>query len=80
LSCGDLESAPQLEQEPQRTRDVPPAWIEQLAPGGVLVAPLRMRGNHRILALIRNGDHLTATAALVSGFVPMPGGLGSGST
>jgi protein-L-isoaspartate(D-aspartate) O-methyltransferase len=53
--------------------DVPPAWIEQLAPDGILVAPLRMRGNHRTLALTRYGDHLAATAVVVSGFVPMQG-------
>lgn len=53
--------------------DVPPAWIEQLAQGGVLVAPLRMRGNTRSLALTRRGDHLAATSAILCGFVPMQG-------
>ncbi|MFR9775643.1 methyltransferase, FxLD system [Micromonospora sp. MS34] len=53
--------------------DVPPAWTDQLAPGGVLVAPLRIRGNTRSVALIRDGDHLVAASALPCGFVPMQG-------
>jgi protein-L-isoaspartate(D-aspartate) O-methyltransferase len=53
--------------------DVPPAWIEQLAPGGVLVAPLRMRAITRYLTLYRRGDHLAASAALQCGFVAMQG-------
>ncbi|WBB78587.1 methyltransferase, FxLD system [Micromonospora sp. WMMD882] len=53
--------------------DVPPAWTGQLAPDGVLVVPLRMRGNTRCLTLVREGDHLTATDAVLCGFVPMQG-------
>jgi protein-L-isoaspartate(D-aspartate) O-methyltransferase len=53
--------------------DIPPAWIEQLAPGGVLVAPLRMRANTRSVALEREGDHLKASSSLQCGFVPMQG-------
>jgi protein-L-isoaspartate(D-aspartate) O-methyltransferase len=53
--------------------DIPPAWTEQLAPDGVLVVPLRMRGNTRSLALTRHGDHLAATSATLCGFVPMQG-------
>ncbi|MFG2042133.1 methyltransferase, FxLD system [Dactylosporangium sp. NPDC048998] len=53
--------------------DIPPAWTEQLAPGGVLVAPVRMRANTRCLTLERDGDHLVATASLQCGFVPMQG-------
>ncbi|MGK5681814.1 methyltransferase, FxLD system [Actinoplanes sp. URMC 104] len=55
------------------TSDIPPAWLEQLAPDGVLVAPVRMRGNTRCLTLRRHGDHLAATATLQCGFVPMQG-------
>lgn len=47
--------------------DIPPAWTEQLAPGGLLVAPVRMRANTRCLTLQRRGDHLAATAALQCG-------------
>nr|BFE56445.1 hypothetical protein GCM10020063_009710 [Dactylosporangium thailandense] len=53
--------------------DIPPAWIDQLAPGGVLVVPLRMRGNTRSIAFTRRGDHLAATSMILCGFVPMQG-------
>ncbi|WP_250033702.1 methyltransferase, FxLD system [Paractinoplanes maris] len=53
--------------------DIPPAWIEQLAPEGLLVAPVRMRANTRCLTLRRRGDHLVAIAARQCGFVPMQG-------
>jgi protein-L-isoaspartate(D-aspartate) O-methyltransferase len=53
--------------------DIPPAWPRQLAPGGLLVVPLRMRGNTRCLTLEDRGDHLAAIAALQCGFVAMQG-------
>ncbi|MFG2059386.1 methyltransferase, FxLD system [Micromonospora sp. NPDC048930] len=53
--------------------DIPPAWTDQLAPDGILVVPLRMRGNTRGLTLTREGDHLIAISAIVCGFVPMQG-------
>ncbi|MBO4205595.1 methyltransferase, FxLD system [Micromonospora echinofusca] len=55
------------------TADLPPAWLDQLAPHGVLIAPLRIRGMTRCLTLRRHDDHLLATAALQCGFVPMQG-------
>jgi protein-L-isoaspartate(D-aspartate) O-methyltransferase len=55
------------------TSDIPPAWTRQLAQGGRLVVPLRMRGNTRCLTLQDRGDHLAAIAALQCGFVPMQG-------
>ena len=55
------------------TSDIPPAWTHQLAPDGLLVAPVRMRGNTRCLTLQNRGDHLAAIAALQCGFVPMQG-------
>jgi protein-L-isoaspartate(D-aspartate) O-methyltransferase len=55
------------------TGDIPPAWTRQLAPGGRMVAPLRMRGNTRCLTLEDRGDHLAAVAALQCGFVAMQG-------
>ncbi|MGW0504031.1 methyltransferase, FxLD system [Micromonospora sp. NPDC003241] len=55
------------------TPDLPPAWIDQLAPAGVLIVPLRIRGMTRCLTLRRHEDHLLATAALQCGFVPMQG-------
>ena len=55
------------------TADIPPAWTQQLAPGGRMVVPLRMRGNTRCLTLEDRGDHLAATASLQCGFVAMQG-------
>ncbi|MEU7171542.1 methyltransferase, FxLD system [Micromonospora tulbaghiae] len=55
------------------TPDLPPAWLDQLAPAGVLIVPLRMRGMTRCLTLRRHEDHLLAAAALQCGFVPMQG-------
>jgi protein-L-isoaspartate(D-aspartate) O-methyltransferase len=53
--------------------DIPPAWIEQLTPDGVLVVPLRMRGNTRSIAFTRHGDRLAATSMILCGFVKMQG-------
>lgn len=53
--------------------DIPPAWIAQLAPGGRLVVPLRMRGLTRSVAFVREGDHLVSESARVCGFVAMQG-------
>lgn len=53
--------------------DIPPAWLDQLADGGILVVPLRMRGLTRSLALEREDDHLVARSARVCGFPPMRG-------
>ncbi|MBB5155952.1 methyltransferase, FxLD system [Saccharopolyspora phatthalungensis] len=53
--------------------DIPPAWLDQLAPEGCIVVPLRMRGLTRSLALERTGDHLESQSADVCGFVKMQG-------
>ncbi|MFP8887730.1 methyltransferase, FxLD system [Streptomyces mangrovi] len=53
--------------------DVPPAWVDQLAPGGRLVVPLRMRGLTRSIAFARAGGHLESESAQICGFVPMQG-------
>ncbi|MEU7906360.1 methyltransferase, FxLD system [Actinoplanes sp. NPDC049118] len=53
--------------------DVSPHWVEQLAPGGRIVVPLRMRTLTRCLTLQRSGDHLATAAMLQCGFVPMQG-------
>ncbi|WP_457033901.1 methyltransferase, FxLD system [Kitasatospora sp. P5_F3] len=54
--------------------DLSPAWTDQLAEGGVIVVPLRMRGITRSLALRRVGDHLVSESAQPCGFVRMQGG------
>ncbi len=53
--------------------DIPPAWVQQLAPGGRIVIPLRMRGLTRSLALDRDGDHLVSRSAMICGFVKIQG-------
>ncbi|MFE6645071.1 methyltransferase, FxLD system [Nocardioides sp. NPDC057772] len=55
------------------TTDIPPAWWDQLAPGGRIVAPLRVRGMTRTVGLARHGDRLDSTSVEVCGFVPMQG-------
>ncbi|GIE91595.1 methyltransferase, FxLD system [Actinoplanes regularis] len=53
--------------------DIPPAWLEQLAPTGTLVVPLIMNGVTRTFGFRREGDHLVSTSIEVAGFVPMQG-------
>ena len=53
--------------------DVSPAWLQQLAEGGRLVVPLRMRGLTRSIGFVREDGHLVSTSAEVCGFVPMQG-------
>ncbi|RKN32327.1 methyltransferase, FxLD system [Micromonospora musae] len=60
--------------------DIPPAWIDQLAPEGILVVPLRMRGNTRCLTLTRETNHLIAIDSIVCGFVPMRGAAANSVT
>lgn len=53
--------------------DIPPAWTAELAEGGRLVVPLRMRGLTRTIGFQRLGHHLASASAKVCGFVPMQG-------
>ncbi|GAA3027101.1 methyltransferase, FxLD system [Streptosporangium longisporum] len=53
--------------------DIPPAWWEQMTPGGRLVAPLRWRGQTRSVALARAGERLVSDSVQLCGFVPMVG-------
>lgn len=53
--------------------DIPPAWSDQLAEGGRIVVPLRMRGLTRSVAFERDGDHLVSRAYHLCGFVPIQG-------
>lgn len=55
------------------TTDIPPAWWDQLADDGVVVAPVRWRGLSRSVALIRTGPDLVAYDIAQAGFVPMQG-------
>jgi protein-L-isoaspartate(D-aspartate) O-methyltransferase len=53
--------------------DIPPAWSNQLAEGGRLVIPLRMRGLTRSVVFEREDRYLASRAYELCGFVPMQG-------
>ncbi|MCP2259873.1 protein-L-isoaspartate(D-aspartate) O-methyltransferase [Streptoalloteichus tenebrarius] len=53
--------------------DLPPAWFDQLAPGGTLVVPLHWRGQARSVAFVRHDTHLRAENSQLCGFIPMIG-------
>lgn len=54
---------------------VPPVWLDQLVPGGILVVPLVFApGTQRILSFRSGGDHLVAEEVVTGNFVPMQGG------
>ncbi|MGH3869603.1 MAG: hypothetical protein ACRDQ4_26575 [Pseudonocardiaceae bacterium] len=53
--------------------DIPSAWLEQLAPGGRIVVPLRIRGLTRSVALERDGACWRSRSTEYCGFVPLRG-------
>lgn len=53
--------------------DLPPAWRDQLLPGGRLAVPLVMNTFTRSLGFRRAGDHWESDSAQLCGFVPMRG-------
>lgn len=53
--------------------DIPPAWTEQLRPGGRLIVPLYLLGQRRTLTLVADGDRWIATNSIYSGFVDFRG-------
>lgn len=56
--------------------DIPPAWWDQLADDGIIVAPLRIGGMTRTVALTRDTndpDLLASDDLQLCGFVPMQG-------
>lgn len=53
--------------------DIPPAWTEQLAPGGRIVAPLRVRGLTRSVAFEQENERLVSRSYELCGFVPFQG-------
>lgn len=53
--------------------DIPPPWSDQLAEGGRLVVPLRMRGLTRSIVFERADGNLASRAYELCGFVPMQG-------
>ncbi len=53
--------------------DIPPAWLEQLAPDGRIVVPLRIRELTRSVALERDGACWRSRSTEYCGFVPLRG-------
>lgn len=53
--------------------DIPPAWTDQLAEGGHLVVPLRIRGLTRSVVFERDRDRLVSRGYELCSFVPMQG-------
>lgn len=59
---------------------LPLAWLEQLAPGGVLVVPIRVVGDvGYALALRAHQDHWVCTNAELCSFMPLREGIGDDS-
>jgi protein-L-isoaspartate(D-aspartate) O-methyltransferase len=54
-------------------RDIPPAWIGQLAEGGRLVVPLRIHGYTWSIPFTKRDGVLVANTYTVCGFVPVQG-------
>ncbi|WP_405059824.1 methyltransferase, FxLD system [Kribbella sp. NBC_01505] len=53
--------------------DIPPAWVDQLRPGGRIVVPLRLGGQTRSIAFEEVEGHLESSSAVMCGFVNMQG-------
>jgi protein-L-isoaspartate(D-aspartate) O-methyltransferase len=53
--------------------DIPPAWVEQLAPRGRLVVPLSLLGLQRSIAFDVVGDHLESRSVQDCGFMRLRG-------
>jgi protein-L-isoaspartate(D-aspartate) O-methyltransferase len=56
--------------------DLPPAWADQLAPGGLLVVPLRMRGLTRCSTFVHTAGTWRSRAMHECGFMPIRGAGG----
>ncbi|MGW4528408.1 protein-L-isoaspartate O-methyltransferase family protein [Amycolatopsis sp. NPDC004378] len=54
---------------------VPPRWLDQLAPGGLVLAPIAHAGVHPILAIQVSDCSATAVIALWADFMPAAGNL-----
>lgn len=53
---------------------MPPAWLEQLAPGGRLVVPLRLRGSvSRSIVFERDNGRWRSTGSQICTFMPLRG-------
>ena len=57
------------------SRDIAPAWREQLAPTGRLLLPLSIRGPQRCVIFAPVNDHLVSTGVGSCSFIPLRGVL-----
>jgi protein-L-isoaspartate(D-aspartate) O-methyltransferase len=60
--------------------EIPPAWFDQLGPGGKIAAPVHLIGgphDHDYLVLEREGNHLTGGSTTPLSMVLMRGGQGA---
>jgi protein-L-isoaspartate(D-aspartate) O-methyltransferase len=55
------------------TWDLPPAWADQLAPGGTITVPLLIRGLTRVVTFAGDGGALAGRAGGTCAFVAMQG-------
>lgn len=53
--------------------DIPPAWVEQLVPSGLLIVPLQVRGLSRTIAFEKADGYLVSRSARLFGFVSIQG-------
>ncbi|MFB6721327.1 methyltransferase, FxLD system [Kribbella sp. NPDC056345] len=53
--------------------DIPPAWVDQLRPGGRIVVPLQLGAQTRAVAFEESKGHLESRSAVMCGFVNMQG-------
>lgn len=60
--------------------DIPPAWLQQLAPGGRIVLPLSVRGIQLSVALDRHGERWVSASARRCGFIRVTGPFGGPET
>ncbi|PDP86571.1 methyltransferase, FxLD system [Glycomyces fuscus] len=57
--------------------DVPRAWVDQLAPDGRLIAPVRIAGDvNRSIVFQARGDHWVSADSTLCTFMPLRGGVG----
>jgi protein-L-isoaspartate(D-aspartate) O-methyltransferase len=54
---------------------IPPAWLNQLIDGGMILAPIAHVGAHPILAMHADGDTLTGQCVMWADFMPAAGNL-----